>query len=317
MTTRTNQRRRHAAHGSALAAAGLTLGLGLTGCTADIHPVTSSTGTSTATTTAARGTSTATAAAAPTTTTGPERDIVLAGRHFRARCDGSGPPVIAVADYGRSMDDSGQYLQNLAPHAHVCLYDRLGVGLSDSAPDVQTFTSLADDLDGVISGLGLTRPVVVLGDALGAPIALTWASRHHKDARAVVLIMPAPPGFMGPHGALPRLLPPKNPGDLELSSLWTDLDHFNDPARNRESLDPRSWDTYLRLPPTSTPLYDLVGPPTPTWPASVNAKRVNAAWQQGQSRVLTLSSSSQLVTVASQADWPAAIQRTLERALQN
>src|SRR3954466_6542987 len=95
MTTRTNQRRRHPAHGSALAAAGLTLGLGLTGCTADIHPVASSTGTSTATTTAAGGTRTATAAA--TTTTGPERDIVLAGRHFRARCDGSGPPVIAVA----------------------------------------------------------------------------------------------------------------------------------------------------------------------------------------------------------------------------
>src|SRR3954462_5124503 len=240
MTTRTNQRRRHAAHGSALAAAGLTLGLGLTGCTADIHPVTSSTGTSTATTTAVRGTSTATAAAAPTTTTGPERDIVLAGRHFRARCDGSGPPVIAVADYGRSMDDTGPFLQNLAPHAQVCLYDRLGVGRSDSAPDVQTFASLADDLDRVISALGLSRPVVVIGDSLGAPIALTWASRHQKDARAVVVTMPPPPGFMGPHGALSRLLPAKNPRDLELSSLWSDLDRMNKPALNREGLDPRS-----------------------------------------------------------------------------
>ena len=209
----------------------------------------------TTTATSARGTSTATPAAAPTTTTGPERDIVL-GRHFRARCDGSGPAVIAVADYGRSMDDTGPYLQNLAPHAQVCLYDRLGVGRSDSAAHVQTFASLADDLDGVISGLGLTRPVVVLGDALGAPIALTWVSRHEKDARAVVLVMPAPPGFMGPHGALPRLLPPKDPRDFVLSNLWTDLDHINNPALNRESLDPRSWDAYLRLPPTSTPLYD-------------------------------------------------------------
>jgi pimeloyl-ACP methyl ester carboxylesterase len=197
----------------------------------------------------------------------------------------------------------------------VCLYDRLGVGRSDSAPHVQTFASLADDLDGVISGLGLARPVVVLADSLGAPIALTWVSRHAQDARAVVLIMPAPPGFMGPHGSLSRLLPPNDPGDVELSNLRSDLDRFNDPARNRESLDPRSWDAYLRLRPTSTPLYDLLGPPSPTWPASVDTKKVNGAWRQEQTRVLRLSSSSELVAVAREEDWPAAIRKTLERAL--
>lgn len=316
MRTTIDERRHHPARGSAVAAASLALGLGVTGCAADLHHVATATAT-TATTTSARGASTVTAAAAPTATTGLERDIVLAGRHFRARCDGSGPAVIAVADYGRSMDDTGPYLHDLAPHAQVCLYDRLGVGRSDSARHSQSFVSLADDLEGVISGLGLTRPVVVLGDELGAPIALTWTSRHAKDARAVVLIKPAPPGFMGPHGALARLLPPKDPGDVELSNLWSDLDHFNDPARNRESLDPRSWDAYLRLRPTSTALYDLVGPPAATWPASADAKKINAAWQQGQSGVLRLSSSSELVTVANEADWPAAIKRTLERAFQS
>lgn len=317
MTTTTGQRKRHQARGGALAAAGLALGLGLSGCAADNHPAASTT-TSSATTTAAsaRGTSSATVGTAPTTTE-PERDLVLAGRHFRARCDGSGPAVIAVADYGQSMDDMGPNLHNLAPQARVCLYDRLGVGRSDSAPQVQTFASMADDLDGVISGLGLIRPVVVLGNALGAPIALTWVSRHEKDARAVVLIVPTPPGFMGPHGALPRLLPPKDPGDPELGSLWTNLDHFNDPTHNRESLDPRSWDAYLRLPPTSTPLYDLVGAAPQPWPASVDAKKVNGAWQQCQSRLLKLSPSSQLVTVAKETDWPAAVKTALERSLTN
>jgi len=311
MTTTTDGRRRHATQRSALAAAGLALGLSISGCTADTHPIATTTKTS-----STPEASIATPGAASTTTAGAERDIVLAGRHFRARCDGSGPAVIAVVDYGQSMDDTGPALQNLAPHAEVCLYDRLGVGRSDSAPHLQTFDSLADDLDGVISGLGLTRPVVVVGDARGAPIALSWVSRHEKDARAVVLTMPTPPGFMGPHGALTRLLPSKDPGDLELSNLKADLERFDDPARNRESLDPRSWDAYLLLPPTSTPLYDLVGAPALPWPASVDAKKVNAAWQQGQNRVLGLSSASQLVTVARQADWPAAIERTLERALQ-
>lgn len=70
---------------------------------------------------------------------------------------------------------------------------------------------------------------------------------------------------------LSRLLPPEDRGDLDLNNLRSDLDRFNDPARNRESLDPGSWDAYLRLPATSTPLYDFVGPPAPTGPASVDA----------------------------------------------
>ena len=318
MTTTTGQDGHHPTHRIAIASAGLALGLGLTGCTAGTHPVASTRALTTSnTSTTTSGTSTAVPSAGPTPTPGAERDIVLAGRHFRARCDGSGPAVIAVADYGRSMDDTGSFLSNLAPHARVCLYDRLGVGRSDAALHAQTFDSLAGDLDGVISALGLTRPVVVVGDMLGAPIALTWVSRHEKDARAVLLAMPSPPGFMGPRGALVRALPPKDPGDIELSNLWVELDRFDDASCNRESLDPRSWDAYLRLPTTSTPLYDLVEASAQSWPASVDATKVNQAWQEGQSRVLRLSTSSALVTVAKPQDWPAAIRKTLERALES
>jgi pimeloyl-ACP methyl ester carboxylesterase len=310
MTTTTDQHRRHVSHGVALAAAGLALGLA--GCTANTHPDASTT-TTTKPTGSAPGTSTAgDRMGDPTTITAAESDIVLSGRHFRARCDGSGPAVIDVTDYGLSMDDTEPYLRNVAPHAQVCRYDRLGEGRSDPARHTQTFASMADDLDGVITALGIARPLVLIGDSLGAPIALTWASRHQKDARAVVLTMPPPPGFMGPHGALSRLLPPRNPGDLELSSLWMDLDRMNNPAVNRESLDPRSWDAYLGLSPTSTPLYDLATPTLP-WLASIDAKKVNDAWRQGQSRVLRLSSSSQLVTVTNDVDWTAAVGSILER----
>ncbi|WP_207555841.1 alpha/beta fold hydrolase [Intrasporangium flavum] len=311
MTTTTGRPRPHP-NPCISAAVGLALGLGLAGCTAGTVPVASRTSAASG---SAAGTATATTPGA-TSTPGPERDLVVGGRHVHARCDGTGPAVVLVADYGRSMDDTGPYISNLAPHAQVCLYDRLGVGRSDSAPSTQTFESLADDLDRVISKLGLTRPLVVVGDGVGAPIALTWISRHEKDARAVVLVNAAPPGFMGPRGALARLLPPKDAGDLPLSNLQADLDRFNDPTTNRESLDPRSWDAYLRLPPASTPLYDLVAPLEPQWPASVDTKKVNTALQQAQSRLLGLSSASRLVTVAREADWPATIRSALESALQ-
>src|SRR5690348_13864018 len=128
MNTTNVQRRHGSSHGSALAAAGLALGLGVTGCTAGTSQIASTTAT-----TAAPGRSEVTSAApTPAPTTGTEHYIVVGGRHFAARCDGSGPAVILVADYGRSMDDTGPALHDLSPHAQACLYDRVGVGRSDS-----------------------------------------------------------------------------------------------------------------------------------------------------------------------------------------
>ena len=133
----------------------------------------------------------------------------------------------------------------------------------------------------------------------------------------MVLIMPAPPGFMGPRGALARLLPPRDPGDLDLTNIWREQDRFNDPALNRESLDPRSWDGYLQLPRTSTPLYDLVGAQVQPWPAAVDGSKIDGVWRQYQRRVLALSSQAELRIVPKPDDWPATIRSTLERALQS
>ena len=128
---------------------------------------------------------------------------------------------------------------------------------------------------------------------------------------------PMPPGYFGPHGALLTLLPPKDVGDPELSSLWTDLDHFNDPATNKESLDPSSWASYARLATMSVPLYDLVEAQPQTWPAAVDAKKVDAAWRAAQRRVLALSSPSELVNVPTPDAWPQTIKRVLDRALRS
>jgi len=288
----------------------VALALGVSGCTS---------GVGTASTTAStRHTTTSTPGVVTTTSLEPERDVTVAGRHFKARCAGSGPSVVLVADYGRAMDDAwGTVPQTLATSSRVCVYDRLGIGRSDQVPDRQTFATFADDLDGVISALGLARPVVVMGHALGAPIVLTWASRHETDARAVVVMDPLPPGYFGPDGALQKLLPPKDVGDPELAGLWADLERYDNPATNKESLDPRSWTAYSRLPAMTTPLYDLVEAQVQPWPAAVDAKKIDAAWRALQRRVLAMSSPSDLVSVPTQDAWPATIKSTLDRALRS
>ena len=287
------------------------MALGLSACTSGADPA-SSTNAST------RHTTAMTPGGATATTLEPERDVTVAGRHFKARCAGNGPSVIMLADIGRAMDDAwGTIPQTVAASSRVCVYDRLGVGRSDSAPDLQTFETLANDLDGVISALGLTRPVVVMGHSMAAPIVLSWASRHQADARAVVLFDPVPPGYFGPDGALVKLLPPKDPGDPELASMWSDIDRFNTPATNKESLDPRSWAAYAHLPVMSTPLYDLVEAQAQSWPATVDAKKMDAAWRQFQRRVLAMSSPSEMLTVPKPEDWPATIKSALDRALRS
>jgi pimeloyl-ACP methyl ester carboxylesterase len=266
-------------------------------------------------------TSRATATATPqvtSTTLDPERDVVVGGQHVKARCAGAGPSVILVADYGRSMDEEwGDLPQTLATRSRVCVIDRPGIGRSDPAPDRQSFESMAAGLDGVITGLRLTRPVVVVGHSLGGPIAATWAAEHESDARALVLLEPVPPGYFGPKGALVKALPPRDVGDPGLSGLWADLDRYNNPATNKESLDPASWSAYEQLPTIEVPLYDLFTTTGQQWPAAVDAKKVDALWRNYQRRVLTLTTRSEQVLVPTLDAWQQVIQSTVMRALQS
>ena len=225
--------------------------------------------------------------------------------------------MLVVADYARSMDDIwAEIPEPLAAQSRVCAYDRLGVGRSDPAPDRQTLASMADDLGGVITALGMKRPVVV-GHALGGAIVLTWASARTADARALVLLDPMPPGYFGPGRALEKALPPRDPGDLDLSNLWADIDEVNDPVRNTESLDPASWTAYERLTAVSLPLYVAVEEAIPSWPASVDRDKVAATYREHVRRVLALSPRAEQVLVPTPDAWPTVLRSTVARALQS
>lgn len=191
------------------------------------------------------------------------------------------------------MQDWGDLPTRLGATARTCMYDRLGIGRSDSPPAVQTFEDIADDLDGVISALRLPRPVVVVAHSLGGPIAVTWAAHHQPDARALVLLDPSPPGFQT---TLASLMPPPDPGDLELAAMIEHNRRFDDPVTNLESLDPKSWAAYDRISRLDVPLWVLVAEQFQPLPPAVDAAKVTAAWKAGQRRLAGLSSNSHLVT---------------------
>ena len=206
------------------------------------------------------------APATPARTSSPatleaEQDLVVDGHHFKAQCAGQGPSVLLVSGYGATMGDWGDLPTRLGATARTCMYDRLGVGRSDSPPPVQTFEDIAADLDGVISALRLPRPVVV--------VAL-WTRRAHRRhlGRAPSARRPGPgaarrrPARLA--GGPPSLLPPPDPGDPELTAMFEAGRRDNDPKTNRESLDPRSWAAYDRISSLDVPLWVLVARAAPT-----------------------------------------------------
>ena len=61
-----------------------------------------------------------------------EQDLVVDGHHFKAQCAGQGPSVMLVIGYGGTMEDWGDLPTRLGATARTCMYDRLGIGRSDS-----------------------------------------------------------------------------------------------------------------------------------------------------------------------------------------
>lgn len=84
-------------------------------------------------------------------------------------------------------------------------YDARGHGESSPAPDpaAYEYAALAEDLEGVVSELGLAEPLVLVGSSMGAATAMAFALAHPERVGALVQITP---GYDG--------TPRREPGEL-------------------------------------------------------------------------------------------------------
>lgn len=99
------------------------------------------------------------------------------------------------------LTDSGHYwrpvLDRLGTGHELVLYDARGHGRSDKPTAGYTYDALAEDLAGVIGGLGLERPIVI-GHSMGAATAALAAARFPSLMRAIVLEDPPAGRDVGP-----------------------------------------------------------------------------------------------------------------------
>lgn len=111
------------------------------------------------------------------------------------RTGGQKPPVVlahGVTDDGLCWTPIAEALEGAYD---VVMADARAHGRSDDSRQPWGIAELADDLAGVIRGLGLEKPYV-LGHSMGAVTALALAGRHPELPRAILL--EDPPGFWMP-----------------------------------------------------------------------------------------------------------------------
>jgi pimeloyl-ACP methyl ester carboxylesterase len=106
---------------------------------------------------------------------------------------GAGEPLVLLHGIGSTHDDFASLWGRLCAEHAVLAADLPGHGRSPALTTTPTVAALTDAVEADLDAFGLDR-VHVLGNSLGARIALELARRHR--ARSVVAI--APPGMNAP-----------------------------------------------------------------------------------------------------------------------
>lgn len=100
---------------------------------------------------------------------------------------GKGAPLLLVMGLGGSIDDwEPAFVNALASHYRVIVFNNAGVGRTSPLPPPLTVTAMANQTSAFISALGL-RKVDVLGWSMGGMVAQALTVLHPSQVRRLVL----------------------------------------------------------------------------------------------------------------------------------
>ncbi|HET8979432.1 MAG TPA: alpha/beta hydrolase [Solirubrobacteraceae bacterium] len=108
---------------------------------------------------------------------------------------GDGPDVVMVHGITGNLAVWHLHLvPALAPRFRTLTYDLRGHGYSDTPRTGYSPDDMAEDLLGLLDGLGIERPAII-GHSYGADVALYFAARHPQRASQVIAIESALPAL--------------------------------------------------------------------------------------------------------------------------
>lgn len=137
------------------------------------------------------------------------------------RTGGPGQPVVLLHGLTGSGACWSPLAQALEGEYDVVMPDARAHGHSSTPPDGYRYEDLANDVMGLIEGLGLPAPVV-LGHSMGGMTAAVVASRRAAAIRGVILVDPT---FLSPATARSAWLLPAYSA-AHVSTIATGLARF-------------------------------------------------------------------------------------------
>ncbi len=122
--------------------------------------------------------------------------VQVDGRDMYLQCIGEDSPTIVwISGHGApGWLSTAQYLQSqLATVSRVCMYDRQGLGFSESAgyADMDHWLNDTADLAALLQAAKVDGPYVMAGHSYGGLLARIFAYEHRKDVAGVLAIDPS------------------------------------------------------------------------------------------------------------------------------
>ena len=163
---------------------------------------------------------------------------------------GEGQPLVFLHGMSSCAEAWFQQFEAFSPFFRVIAYDSVNHGHSANSPRDEAEPDRADELEGFLQALGLTRPILA-GNSMGALTTLRWAVRHPDAAAALI------PSAMG-IGPFPGGAARIGAEPLDEQTLFLPVgDSLTEGLRTR---DPLLYERYLRIRSTATRLEALRHP---------------------------------------------------------
>lgn len=120
----------------------------------------------------------------------PVRATVEVGRHWiEANVFGRGSPAVVIEPgMGGDADGWRPLAEELGRETAVVTYNRVPYGASSAATDARTPSDVARDLHGLLRGLGIVDPLVLVGHSIGGVFARAYAAAHRDRVAGMVLV---------------------------------------------------------------------------------------------------------------------------------
>lgn len=104
---------------------------------------------------------------------------------------GPGRRMVLVHEMGGSLESWSRVIERLPPDVNVICHDMRGAGLSEKMVEACGIDTHVDDLRALLAAVNFGGPVTLAGIAVGAAVAIRYASRFASEVSHLIAMAPA------------------------------------------------------------------------------------------------------------------------------